>query len=122
MDHFDTKMIHTLVQCRRILRLFPVAPKDRSWALHASSFGHVRTATRCGLSIRRSPGRPPNSTGTRPHPADYQLIYIHEGGGTFESQAAKRRKLTRASLFILFPGAWHRYRPDVFNRLDRIVD
>jgi AraC-like DNA-binding protein len=92
---------------------FPVAPKDRTWGLHATSFGRVRV--------------PPNSPyppGAHPESRqfgweqgrtlqDYQLLYIQDGAGTFEATSVKRRKLMRGSLFVLFPGVWHRYRPEL---------
>ena len=91
---------------------FPVALKDRNWGLHATSFGRVRV-------LPNSP-YPPGA-----HPEDhqfdwekgrtlqdYQLLFIHEGEGTLEATSIKRRKLSRASLFLLFPGVWHRYRPE----------
>ena len=91
---------------------FPVAPKDRTWGVYATSFGRMRV--------------PPNTAyppGTHPRDhvidwqkgrtlPDYQLLYLHHGGGIFETAFAKRHKLVRGSLFLLFPGVWHRYRPD----------
>jgi hypothetical protein len=40
------------------------------------------------------------------------MIYVHSGQGTFESSASKTRKIGPGTIFILFPGIWHRYRPD----------
>jgi AraC-like DNA-binding protein len=91
---------------------FPVAPKHRSWGLHASSFGHVRTPQGAAYPPGVHPEGHQLDWEHGRTLQDYQLIYIHEGGGTIETHATKRRKLTRASLFILFPGVWHRYRPD----------
>ena len=44
----------------------------------------------------------------------YQVVYITSGAGSFESQADPRRILPIAagSVFVLFPGVWHRYSPD----------
>lgn len=43
---------------------------------------------------------------------EYQLIYIAEGSGVFESAASGRLRVPRQSLILLFPGVWHRYKPD----------
>jgi AraC-like DNA-binding protein len=90
---------------------FPIAPADRVWGLYATSFGQIRV--------------PPNAVyPPRGHPAthyfawnkgrtlpEYQLLYVHAGGGSFESSLTKRKKIARGTIFLLFPGVWHRYRP-----------
>jgi AraC-like DNA-binding protein len=92
---------------------FPVASKDRTWGLHSTSFGRVRV-----------PPKTPYPPGAHPEGRqfgweqgrtlqDYQLLYIRDGEGTFEAASVKRRRLTRGSLFVLFPGVWHRYRPEL---------
>ncbi len=92
---------------------FPVAPKDRPWGLHATSFGRVRVPPNTAYPPGNHPGGHQFAWEQGRVLQDYQLLYIHEGEGTFEATGIKRRKLTRASLFILFPGVWHRYRPEL---------
>jgi AraC-like DNA-binding protein len=41
----------------------------------------------------------------------YQIVYITEGHGTFESTVTGPRKISPGTVFLLFPGVWHRYRP-----------
>ena len=43
---------------------------------------------------------------------EYQLIYITRGGGLFEGKSCGCCRLQAGSLFLLFPGEWHRYSPD----------
>lgn len=43
--------------------------------------------------------------------SEYQLVYITRGGGIFESKTAGGTKISSGSVFFLFPGEWHRYRP-----------
>lgn len=44
----------------------------------------------------------------------FQIVYITQGRGTFESEASRRRQtIEPGTVFILFPGVWHRYRPDI---------
>ena len=43
---------------------------------------------------------------------EYQLIYITEGNGYFESQSCKRQKITPGTMILLFPNEWHTYEPD----------
>ena len=42
---------------------------------------------------------------------EYQLVYIAEGRGTFESEPTGRVRVEAGQVFLLFPGVWHRYRP-----------
>jgi AraC-like DNA-binding protein len=103
----------TLSMEQSFFNYFPVAPKHRAWGLYATSFGQVRVPP--GASY--PPGRHPENhhfawENGRTLPG-YQLLYIHDGRGLFESSLTKKKKLTGGTAFILFPGIWHRYRPDV---------
>ncbi len=43
----------------------------------------------------------------------YQIIFISEGAGVFESEHTREaRTVDSGTLLILFPGVWHRYAPD----------
>ena len=43
----------------------------------------------------------------------YQIIYISEGRGVFESEGlTKRWRIGAGCVLLLFPGIWHRYAPD----------
>ncbi|TWU38363.1 AraC family transcriptional regulator [Novipirellula artificiosorum] len=43
---------------------------------------------------------------------EFQIILISEGQGIFESEPTGEVAVTSDSLLFLFPGVWHRYRPD----------
>jgi AraC-like DNA-binding protein len=42
---------------------------------------------------------------------EYQLLFIADGHGEFESQESDPLKVEPGSLIMLFPDVWHRYRP-----------
>jgi AraC-like DNA-binding protein len=43
----------------------------------------------------------------------YQIIYLSEGRGVFESEGiSRRRRMNAGDVLLLFPGVWHRYAPD----------
>jgi AraC-like DNA-binding protein len=83
------------------------------WECTATSVGHERV-------LAGSPYPP------RRHPVDhhftwedgrvlhaYQIIYITEGRGYFESGIShKRQQIEAGCILILFPDVWHRYSPD----------
>ncbi|MCW3059450.1 MAG: araC 2 [Capsulimonas sp.] len=93
-------------------RYLPLADEARQQSLYVQARGHQLIPPHASY--------PPTS-----HPADhqfrweqgrtlqeYQLVYIASGGGLFESRSAGRRRIEAETLFILFPGEWHRYSPD----------
>jgi AraC-like DNA-binding protein len=43
---------------------------------------------------------------------EFQLILITEGRGEFETEQTGKIALESDSIILLFPGVWHRYRPD----------
>lgn len=42
----------------------------------------------------------------------YYLVFISNGCGLFESAVTKTRYIKEGDCFLLFPGIWHRYKPD----------
>jgi len=42
---------------------------------------------------------------------EFQLVYITQGKASFSSSVYKEKILNEGTLFILFPGEWHTYRP-----------
>jgi AraC-like DNA-binding protein len=43
---------------------------------------------------------------------EYQLVYISKGSGIFESTEMGEVKIDSGQAILLFPGQWHRYRPE----------
>ncbi len=43
---------------------------------------------------------------------EFQIIFVTEGRGVFESEPTGRRAVDPNTVILLFPGVWHRYRPD----------
>jgi AraC-like DNA-binding protein len=90
----------------------PTGAGVETWGVGVSAAGHTR--------IRPGTPYPPGS-----HPAHHalswdrgrilrrhQVVYISQGSGRFESSIGGKRKITEGSVFLLFPGVWHRYQPD----------
>lgn len=44
---------------------------------------------------------------------EYQILYILEGGGIFESESSGKIDLIEGDIFMLFPGEWHRYKSNI---------
>ena len=93
-------------------RYLPISDETRQQSLHVLAGGFT-------LIPPQTPYPP------LPHPSDhqfrwdqgrtlaeYQLIYITQGGGVLESRTGGVRRIGAGDLFMLFPGEWHRYHPD----------
>lgn len=44
---------------------------------------------------------------------EYQLVYIVDGQGVFESTSCPRTTVKAGDIFLLFPGEWHTYTPNI---------
>jgi AraC-like DNA-binding protein len=93
-------------------RYLPVEPEALAWGLHIIDAGF----TDIPAGSPYPPGRHPDGymfTWEQGRVLrEYQLVYITRGSGTFESREARRVRIEAGDLFLLLPGAWHRYRPD----------
>lgn len=93
-------------------KYLPVSGEDQRWGLYVLNAG-------CN-SIGKAEAYP------RPgHPAhhhfqweqgrvlqEFQVIYISRGTGVFESTHCAQTRVTEGTVLLLFPGEWHRFRPD----------
>lgn len=99
---------------RDFVTYLPLAEDTLVWGAAVTSAGFVRSL----------PGAPYPAPATG-HPPDHfftwengrtldawQILLIQEGTGWFESQPTGRRRVRAGTIFILFPGVWHRYAPD----------
>ncbi|WP_025146011.1 helix-turn-helix domain-containing protein [Pedobacter jeongneungensis] len=47
--------------------------------------------------------------------SEYQLVYIASGTGTFEAEFIGKVDVQPGTIFFLYPGIWHRFKPDEKN-------
>ena len=93
-------------------RYFPVSARDRKWGWYVTTAGEAR--------IPAGQSYPPSG-----HPKGYhfdwtkgrvldahELVYISHGRGSIESQWTATQWVEAGQLMFLFPGVWHRYKPD----------
>jgi AraC-like DNA-binding protein len=85
---------------------------DQNWGLVITTAGYQSIPPHSsypagehppGYSFRYQNGRILN---------EYQLVYISRGKGLFSSASVRETELNEGSLFMLFPGEWHTYRPE----------
>ena len=92
-------------------RYLPKEPDSDYWGVDVLDAGH--TLVKAGEAY--PPGHHPDaycfsSDGSRVL-GEYQIVVILEGAGRFESRRGGRHPVAAGSVFILFPGEWHRYAP-----------
>lgn len=95
----------------QISKYLVVNPRDVQWGLTVSTVGYEEIGVADTYPTRGhadgyyfdiDKGRVLN---------EYQLLYITEGEGVFNSAHAKDIPLKAGDLFLLFPGEWHTYHP-----------
>ena len=93
-------------------RYLPARPRDAQWGLHVSGAG---LETVPADSVYPLPGHPElydfSFERGRKLP-EYSIVYIATGSGIFEAEGRDAVQVTARSVMLLFPGVWHRYRPD----------
>jgi AraC-like DNA-binding protein len=95
-----------------VARYLPLDPVQKIWGLHIVDGGFTEIPPK----TKYPPGH---------HPAEYsfnwqngrvldeyQLVYITDGEGTFESANGGSHSIVPGTVFLLFPGEWHRYQPN----------
>jgi AraC-like DNA-binding protein len=89
----------------------PITEKSIQWDLYVTGGGFTDI-------IPHTPYPPPGhptmykfSWDTGRVLPEYQVLYISRGRGQFESTDIGLRTINSGDFILLFPGAWHRYRP-----------
>ena len=90
-----------------------VTPLEEDWGFYVNTVGYSRTDPNqvyphntdhpLTHSFTWNKGRILNG---------YYLVFISKGQGVFESALSEPTIITAGTCFFLFPGVWHRYRPD----------
>jgi len=93
-------------------RYLPSRPRDEQWGLHVSGAGWAEVPPAC---VYPPPGHPElydfSFERGRKLPG-YHLVFIASGSGVFETEARGEVRIAAGAVLLLFPGMWHRYRPD----------
>lgn len=86
--------------------------QDTSWGLVVNTVGYQRIDKGASYPSTNHPRRYIFSTERGRVLDEYQLIYIPEGKGIFESDSMKQHaEIRQGNIFLLFPGERHSYKP-----------
>jgi AraC-like DNA-binding protein len=92
-------------------RYIPVRPRDVHWGLYVTGAGCTRIPPHAPYPPARHPELYDFTWDHGRTLPEYQVVYITAGQGEFESSPTGTREITAGTVFLLFPGVWHRYRP-----------
>lgn len=90
-----------------------IGPAEINWGLYVNTIGFAKVAARKIYPDNKA------------HPTDhsftwnngrilngYYIVFITKGAGILESAKTKGYNIKAGTCFLLFPGIWHRYKPD----------
>lgn len=93
-------------------KYLPTSPEDEKWGMHVLNAGCNRI---CAYTDYPAPGHPAHHyfNWSKGRVLDeYQIIYIAAGNGLFESANCRQQQIKEGAILFLFPGEWHRFKPD----------
>lgn len=93
-------------------KYLPLSQQDEDWGLHVLNAGHNKIIPKQEYPSRSHPGHHYFNWRKGRTLQEYQVVYITNGNGYFESTSCAQKKIQAGSIFILFPGEWHRFKPD----------
>ena len=103
---------------RNYYKYLPTSTEDERWGMHVLNCGYNSVN---GGEVYPSPKHPSHHYFSwnkgRIHD-EYQVVYICRGSGVFESASCVQRPVHEGTIMFLFPGEWHRYKPEVQSGWD----
>jgi len=99
-------------RAKDFFRYLPVSQREEQWGLYVTAGGFNAIAP--GDTYPR-PGHPRGyafSMDQGRSLKEYQVLYITRGEGQCESIPGGFKKVGAGNAILLFPGVWHRYRPN----------
>jgi AraC-type DNA-binding domain-containing proteins len=93
-------------------KYLPVSEEDESWGLSVLNTGCTRIAPGTAYPYSNHPSHHYFNWQKGRVLQEYQVIYITQGRGIFDSKNAANKTVQEGSVLLLFPGERHRYKPD----------
>ena len=93
-------------------KYLPVSKEDESWGLTVLNTGCTRIEAARDYPYKNHPSHHNFNWKSWRRLEEYQVIYITNGQGIFESESFSQAKVKAGTLIILFPNEKHRYKPD----------
>src|SRR5690554_3793001 len=94
-------------------KYFHIGPMEKKWGFYVNTAGYTK--------INPNSNYPLNQEHPKNHSfnwdkgrilSSYYIVFICKGKGFFESAYTALTPINEGTCFFLFPGVWHRYKPD----------
>lgn len=102
-----------LSQMDNYFRYLNIGGVEERWGLYVTTIGYSRIDPNQNYPNQEHPQSHALTWNKGRILNDYYMIFISKGEGIFESAITSPSTLTAGTCFFLFPGVWHRYKPDV---------
>lgn len=99
---------------KRFYKYVSVGEDDKRWGAYLTGTGHIHVQKQTEYPLVDDPSHHYFHWKTGRRLSEYQILYISKGKGVFESEITGQKKLNAGDVFFLYPGIWHRFKPD-FN-------
>lgn len=93
-------------------RYLPLSEQDEEWGLSVLNAGCTSIKPNQLYPYKDHPAHHYFSWENGRILNEYQLVYITCGEGIFESSSMEKATVKEGSVILLFPGEWHRYKPN----------
>jgi AraC-like DNA-binding protein len=93
-------------------KYLPFSKEDESWGLMVLNVGCTRIEASCDYPYKNHPTHHNFNWKSWRRLEEYQVIYITNGQGIFESESCSPVKVKAGTVIFLFPDEKHRYKPD----------
>ncbi|PTQ96587.1 AraC family transcriptional regulator [Mucilaginibacter yixingensis] len=92
-------------------KYLPISDRDKSWGLYVVNAGASQIPPDMQYPPAGHPAKHHFSWERGRILNEYQLIYISQGKGIFESKHVKSVTIEAGTIILLFPSEWHRFKP-----------
>ena len=93
-------------------KYLPTSPEDERWGMHVLNTGCNKIDKHVAYPSPEHPAHHYFNWNKGRIMDEYQIIYITNGEGVFESINCGEHKIRQGTIIFLFPGEWHRFRPN----------
>lgn len=93
-------------------KYLPVSQEDKDWGLTVRNAGRTSIGAAAAYPLKKHPDSYALNWKNWRVLQEFQVIYITNGQGYFESESCPHMEVKAGSIIVLFPNEKHRYRPD----------
>jgi AraC-like DNA-binding protein len=97
---------------KHLYKYLTVSEEDKKLGIYVLGSGHTEVSKKIEYPLTDHPAHHYFHWSQGRRMSEYQILYIINGKGRFESEVSGEQPVKAGDLFILFPDIWHRFCPD----------